>query len=96
MARPGITNDPFIFLPGHAPSGCVVSAIGSVRSTNDGSVILGDRASNRPLAILDPSDFPGEHKDNPDLIIRDISRAVAQHNIGRKVDLPSWALIALD
>ena len=96
MARPGITNDPFIFFPGPTPSGCVVSAIGSVRSTNDGSVILGDRASNRPLAILDPSDFPGEHKDNPDLIIRDISRAVAQHNIGRKVDLPSWALIALD
>ena len=96
MARKITSNDPFCNFPGENPSGCLISMIGSVRSTADGLVIIADRVSNRPLAVLDPADFPGQYRDKPELIIQDINRSVAQHNLGRKVELPDWAMIDID
>lgn len=82
--------------PGVAQSGCLLSMIGGVRPTQDNLIIVGDRTSNRPLAVLDSADFPGEHANNLDLILRDLNRMVAQHNLGRKVVLPAWVVIDLD
>jgi hypothetical protein len=96
MARKLVSNDPFCRFPGDSPAGCLISMIGSIRSTADGLVIIPDRMSNRPLAVLDPADFPGQYRDNSELIIRDINRSVAQHNLGRKVELPDWAMIDID
>lgn len=96
MALQNNPNNPYAVFPGATQSGCLVSMIGGVRTTQDGLIIVSDRTNNRTLAVLDPADFPGQHANNPDLILRDLNRMVAQYNSGRKVVLPAWAVAALD